>query len=131
MSCWPYLAHVLTMRSPRFAIVSLLDILSLPHPSLPCSCLLLAIVTPCPGRIRNYDNFAASSLHAVPDLDGDGYPELAAGANGDGDPLESSFESQDGAVHLLFLGDDGTLKDSLRLADRNSPSALNLLDSNS
>uniref|UniRef100_A0A7S4EU12 Integrin alpha-2 domain-containing protein n=1 Tax=Chrysotila carterae TaxID=13221 RepID=A0A7S4EU12_CHRCT len=81
-------------------------------------------------EIGQWDSFG-SSLGMVPDLDWDGRPELAVGAVGDpsGDTfLTSSF---DGAVHLLFLGANGSVKRSLRMVDGSAPDTLALRGSNS
>ena len=51
-----------------------------------------------------YDQFG-SSLALIPDLDGDGLDELLVGATGDDDYYEES-----GAVYMLYLNADGTVK---------------------
>ena len=60
-------------------------------------------------------DFFGSSLAAVGDLDGDGVPDLAAGARGDDEGGRNV-----GAVHLLYLNSDGTVK---RTAEINASSA--------
>jgi len=60
------------------------------------------------------DSRFGSSVAGVGDFDGDGVPDLAVGAPGD--------ESQTGAisrgaVHLLMLNTDGTVKNSVKIAD--------------
>jgi hypothetical protein len=56
-------------------------------------------------ELANYDRFG-SSVANVGDLDGDGVADLAVGARGDdtGGPLEG------GAVHILLLNSNGTVK---------------------
>ncbi len=56
------------------------------------------------GTLRNIDLFGAS-LAALGDLDGDGVRDLAVGARGDDDGGD-----QHGAVWVLFLEPDGTVK---------------------
>ena len=60
--------------------------------------------------LANVDRFG-SSVSGVGDLNGDGVPDLAVGARGDdtgGDDL--------GAVYLLFMNSDGTVKSFTKLA---------------
>ncbi len=56
-----------------------------------------------------FEDFFGSSCAALGDLDGDGVPELAVGASQDEDLV--------GAVHVLFLRRDGTVKSSGKIAD--------------
>lgn len=62
------------------------------------------------GPLRNQDEFGRS-VTSPGDLDGDGVPELAVGA-----PTDNTGGSRRGAVWLLFLRQDGTVKRSLKIA---------------
>ncbi len=57
------------------------------------------------------DDFFGSSLTELGDLDGDGIADLAVGARGD-----DTGGSYRGAVHVLFLNADGTVKATTKLA---------------
>lgn len=59
------------------------------------------------GSLASGDRFG-SSITAIGDLDGDGVIDMAAGAPGTG--------SGAGAVHVLFMNDDGTVRGSQRIA---------------
>jgi len=50
------------------------------------------------------------SVAALPDLDGDGIPELAIGADGDDDGGTGGIGSNTGCFYVLFLASDGTVK---------------------
>ena len=65
-------------------------------------------------QLGNVDLFG-SSLAGVGDLDRDGVPDIAAGAQGD-----DAGGNGRGAVHLLFMNSDGTVK---RTAEINSSTA--------
>ena len=56
------------------------------------------------GPINNGDRFG-SSLTPLGDVDGDGVPDLAAGAQ-----YQDNARTNDGAVHVVFLNSDGSLK---------------------
>ncbi len=60
--------------------------------------------TSLPGLLAN-DDFFGASVAALGDLDGDGVADLAVGAPSDDDGV-----LRGGAVWILFLNDDGTLK---------------------
>ncbi len=62
------------------------------------------------GPLRNQDEFGRS-VTSPGDLDGDGVPELAVGA-----PTDNTGGSRRGAVWLLFLRQDGSVKRSLKIA---------------
>ncbi len=63
--------------------------------------------------IAEYDQFG-TSVAGVGDLDADGVGDLAVGAIGD--TTGGAVLSHRGAVHLLFLNSDGTVKDSTKIA---------------
>ncbi|MHC4845930.1 MAG: integrin alpha [Planctomycetota bacterium] len=50
------------------------------------------------------------SVAPIADLDGDGIPELAVGADGDDDGGTSGITSNTGSFYILFLASDGTVK---------------------
>jgi len=62
------------------------------------------------GVLDNYDIFG-SSIAAIGDLDGDGVTEIAVGALGDDDNSANT-----GAVWILFLNTDGTVKASQKIS---------------
>tara|TARA_R110002072_G_scaffold233795_2_gene391427 strand:+ start:21846 stop:29309 length:7464 start_codon:yes stop_codon:yes gene_type:complete len=67
------------------------------------------------GSVSSQDGFG-SSLASLGDLDGDGVTDLAVGA-----PRESNGGGYyAGAVHLLFLNTDGSVKSNAKIADGTS-----------
>jgi len=60
--------------------------------------------------LSNFDNFG-SSVTSLGDLDGDGLADLAVGAEGD----DTGGNSR-GAVHVLMMNADGTVKSSTKIA---------------
>ncbi len=62
------------------------------------------------GEIEDSDQFGESCV-ALPDLDGDGVPELVVGADGDDDGAP-----QAGAAWLLYLDSDGRAKDYRKIS---------------
>ena len=64
--------------------------------------------------LANGDDFG-KSLASMGDLDGDGITDLAVGATGDdtGGPISNVSR---GAVHILFLNSNGTVKNSQKIA---------------
>ncbi|MEW6073583.1 MAG: integrin alpha [Planctomycetota bacterium] len=63
------------------------------------------------GSLSNYSNFG-SSVAAIGDLDGDGVVDLAAGGRQDPDG-----EGNNGAVWILFLRANGTVKGYQKISD--------------
>ena len=63
-------------------------------------------------RLADGDWFGISAA-SLGDLDGDGVTEVAVGATGKG---ESYIKYKQGAVHVLFMNPDGTLKRSRMIA---------------
>ncbi len=62
--------------------------------------------------ILNDGDFFGDGVAALGDLDGDGVTDLAVGADGDDDG-----GSNHGAVWVLFLNDDGTVKTHQKISD--------------
>jgi len=62
------------------------------------------------GVLRNGDHFGAA-LAALPDLDGDGLREVAVGA-----PFEDDGGTSRGALWILFLARDGTVRASQKVS---------------
>jgi hypothetical protein len=62
--------------------------------------------------LRNNDEFGRA-VASLGDLDGDGVPELAVGA-----PTDSTGGTKRGAVYILFLRSDGTVKSHVKIAHR-------------
>ena len=62
------------------------------------------------GGLRNYDRFG-TGLAPLGDFDGDGVPDLAVGAEHDADAVFAV-----GAVWLLFLNSDGTVKSHRKIS---------------
>ncbi len=61
--------------------------------------------------LSNRDNFGMS-VAAIGDLDGDGVPDLAAGASGD-----DNGGPERGTVHVMFMNRDGTIRDTVEIND--------------
>ncbi len=66
---------------------------------------------PADGLILADDDEFGRSVTAPGDLDGDGVTDIAVGA-----PLDDTGGSNRGAVHVLFLNSDGTVKSSQKIA---------------
>jgi len=63
------------------------------------------------GILDDYDNFG-SSVSSIGDLDGDGIPDLVVGAY-----LDDDGGADRGAVWVLFLNSDGTVKSYQKISD--------------
>jgi len=63
--------------------------------------------------LASYDRFG-SSVASLGDVDGDGVTDLAVGAIGDD---TGGYASNRGAVHVLFLNANGTVKNKLKIAN--------------
>ncbi len=62
--------------------------------------------TPRGPTLSNSDTFGAS-IASIGDINGDGTPDIAVGADGD--------NSNRGAVHILFMNNDGTVKSTVEI----------------
>jgi hypothetical protein len=80
------------------------------------------------GALEKHDAFG-SSVAGIGDLDGDGVPDLAVGAPGDDDD-ELATSAKKGAVWILFLNADGTVKAESRIGEGTGgfPGALDNVD---
>lgn len=75
------------------------------------------------GQLDVDDNFGVS-LGVLPDLDGNGVPELAVGAHGDDDGVSGTETHHGaGAVYILFLQSDGTVHHFTKLSDDGTPTS--------
>ena len=74
----------------------------------------------CPS-LSNNDNFGAS-VTSIGDLNRDGIPDIAAGANGD-----DAGGNNKGAIHIMFMNTDGGVKSTVVINDdtTNDPSLNN------
>ncbi len=77
------------------------------------------------GTLTNNDGFGFS-VASLADLDGDGFTDLAVGANGDDDG-----GSNRGAVWVLFLKTDGTVKGQQKISDTEGSFGGGLVDGDS
>ncbi len=78
-----------------------------------------------PIGLDAFDTFG-SAVTTIGDLDGNGVVDLAVGA-----PLDENGESAEGAVYVLMMNDNGTVKDHVKISDGLAgftPAALNLFD---
>jgi len=67
------------------------------------------------GTLDNDDRFG-KSVAGIGDLDNDGVPDVAVGAPRDDDGCDD-FPCSSGAVWILFLNTDGTVKDFQKISD--------------
>jgi hypothetical protein len=68
--------------------------------------------------LRRLDSFG-DSLSSIGDVDGDGVTDIAVGASGDDAGNTDLAYGNRGAVHLLLLNSNGTVKSSQKIGDRN------------
>ena len=76
-----------------------------------------------PNTLESHDHFG-SAVSGMGDLDGDGVPDLAVGASGD-----ENGDSEEGAIYVLFLNADGTVKSQRKISDGLGGLAPDTLDS--
>ena len=88
-------------------------------------------------KLNDSDMFG-SSVNYIGDLNGDGITDIAVGAPGDDDTkelLETIIKQSDGssrgAVYILFLNSDGTVKDSQKISSTEGNFQQNLESSDS
>jgi FG-GAP repeat len=75
------------------------------------------------GLLDDGDNFGIS-VGTLPDLDGNGVPELAVGAHGDDDGIsDPPGHTGAGAVYILFLQSDGSVHHFTKLSDNGAPTS--------
>ncbi len=68
------------------------------------------------GDLDDFDAFGGS-VAGLPDMDGDGVPELAVGADSDDDSSGGPAFPSKGAVWILFLNSNGTVKSHQKISD--------------
>ena len=68
------------------------------------------------GGILDSNDYFGVSVTPVGDLDGDGVPDLAVGAHGDNDGVNSSLSYDAGAVWLLLLNAEGRVKEHRKIS---------------
>jgi CSLREA domain-containing protein len=81
-----------------------------PGAGLPRATVEINSSTPNGPSLNNDDRFG-SSVTSLGDLDGDGVPDLAVGAR-----LDGAGGSNRGAVHVLLLNSDGSVKSATKIA---------------
>jgi hypothetical protein len=67
------------------------------------------------GALDGFDHFG-SAVDGLGDVDGDGVPDVAVGASGDDDGLAFPSSNGMGAVWILFLASDGSLKSAAKIS---------------
>jgi prepilin-type N-terminal cleavage/methylation domain-containing protein len=77
-----------------------------------------------PAGLDSFDYFG-SSVSSIGDLDGDSVTDLAVGASGD-----ENVDPSEGAIHILFMNTDGTVKSSVKISDslNGGPAGLDEVD---
>lgn len=68
------------------------------------------------GLLDDNDHFGYG-LAGIGDLDGDGIPDMAVGAYGDDDGYINDNQKGSGAIWILFLNTDGTLKSHQKISN--------------
>jgi hypothetical protein len=68
------------------------------------------------GPLDDYDAFGRSIAN-LGDLDGDGRTDIAVGASGDDDAKDLPLGEDRGALYVLRLSDDGTVKAEQKISD--------------
>jgi len=69
------------------------------------------------GQLKNYDYFG-KDVASIGDLDGDGIVDFAVGAYGDDDGCpDTDTNCMKGAVYILFMNNDGTVKSQQKISD--------------
>eukprot|EP00965_Chrysotila_dentata_P118138 3904637-Pleurochrysis_carterae.AAC.1 len=105
-----------------------------PMPTSTCRASTLLRLSPN-SLVQDLDeaDFFGQSVSVVQDLDWDSVPELIVGAPGDAVGLSGvdGWFIQDGAAHVVFLKQAGSVKSSVRLADGQAPEELSPFDSRS
>ena len=71
------------------------------------------------GPSLSVDGFFGASVTSIGDLNRDGIPDIAVGANGD-----STTGNNKGAIHIMFMNTDGSVKSTVKINDdtANGPS---------
>ena len=87
----------------------------------PASVIEINDITPNGPTLSDSDNFGVS-VSAIGDLDGDGVTDIAAGA-----PDDSTGGTDRGAVHIMFMNSDGTVKNTVKI-DSTTPNGPTLSD---
>jgi hypothetical protein len=72
-----------------------------------------------PDGLLDADDEFGISLGTLPDLDGNGVPELAVGAHHDDEPVDQDA----GAVYILFLAPDRTVHHVTKVGDDGTPTS--------
>jgi len=69
-----------------------------------------------PGELDNFDFFGGSSVASIGDVDNDGVDDIVVGARFDDDGGVGPFINR-GAVYVLFMKTDGTIKGFQKISD--------------